>query len=260
MQTPSPICLSLGLTLAFNTFSVDVDGAEPAADRAAETTAAETTTADTVAPTMASAPDHPALILQQLSESAREDRLVSAWLGTSLGVAATGVGLLVDSEYDASYGQTVWILGLISLTGGLIEFLMPSPLERFAAEWGTGSPNYTPAALEAAWREEADAARSGRHVAGVIGLSLGGLGLGAGALVLAGVGDYDRSKEAELATISLLGGAGFATLGALAFVVKSPLERQYLLAYPNAAVSSLPLDVALVPTRGGGALQVMGSF
>ena len=145
------------------------------------------------------------------------------------------------------------------MVGGLLDFLRLTPMEKFAAEFGPGSPNYSPETLEATWRSKAEEARTGRLVAGTVILAVGVAGLGVGAAVVAGAGDLDREERSEWVVASLVGGAAFVTAGALAWTMESPIERQFALAYPGAA-APVRVDVSFVPTRGGGQLQLTGSF
>ena len=196
-----------------------------------------------------------AQILAALGERVHDERVMGALSGIGLGLAATGTGLLVDLEYDISWGETVWIVGGVNVVSGILSLFNDTPIEEFAAEWHAGSSE----ALETAWRDKAEGERAGRQAFGVICLGIGVVSMGGGAAVVAGVGDLERHDRAEWSALAFIGGGAFVTLGALTLTMKGNFEQGYELAYPSAP--SVPqLNVGFAPTPGGGALRLGGQF
>lgn len=246
-------CLCVGAAVAAVSFPCELHGAEPVHAALKERAKDPSVQAGGQAA-------YAAALLEELGRKEADDRMVMAWTSVALGAAATGAGLLADYEYDASYGEAVWILGLLSVAGGLSNFVFRGPMEQFAAEHGPGSPHYSPAALEAAWREKADEARTGRKIASVIAMGLGVAGIAAATAVVAGAGDLDDGDKAEWSVIGYVGGTAFATAGVMAWFVESPMERHYHLAYRAASTPSAHLGLGVSPVRGGAAVQLGGVF
>jgi hypothetical protein len=202
------------------------------------------------------ATQHAAAVLQKLGKQEQHDRIVGSSLSIALGTAAIGTGLLVDRQYDQSYGEVLWITGLLGVGGGLLGLVMRGPMQRFAEEWHSDpSP-----ALQSAWHIKAEEGRSSRKLLGVINLVIGGAGVASGALLLAGAGDLNRSDQADLATLAFLGGGLFVSAGIAGLTLESNFERGYGLAYPAPASALPPLHIGFAPARGGGSLQLTRVF
>jgi hypothetical protein len=211
-------------------------------------------TSEAVGPSPAA--QHAAAVLQKLGKQEQHDRIIGSSLSVALGTAAIGAGLLVDRQYDQSYGEVLWITGLLGVGGGLLGLVMRGPMQRFAEEWRSDpSP-----ALQSAWRLKAEQGRSSRKLLGVINLVIAGAGIASGALLLAGAGDLNRSDQANLATLAFLGSGLFASAGIASLTLESRFERGYGLAYPALARGLSPLHIGFAPARGGGSLQLTRVF
>jgi hypothetical protein len=202
--------------------------------------------------------DAPARLLEQLAQAAHGERLTRSWLSLGSGAALTAAGLFDEADGDAGFGRVVWIAGLLSITGGTLGLLVPSPLEKLQREAGSGSAGYSPGALEAAWRARADDTRAARHIVGVVNLVLGGAGLAASGALLGGLSDWSERRRQSWAVQFFAAGALFSTAGVTALLIPSEAEKGYDLAYPARASASLSLQIA--PARGGATLQLCGSF
>jgi len=199
---------------------------------------------------------HAAAVLKKLGKQEQHDRIIASSLSVVLGSAAIATGLFVDRQYDQSYGEVLWITGLLGVGGGLLGLVTRGPMQRFAEEWHSDpSP-----ALQSAWHIKAEQGRSSRKVLGVINLVIGGAGIASGALLLAGAGDLNRSDQANLATLAFLGGGLFASAGIAGLTLESGFERGYGLAYPAAASALSPLHIGFAPARGGGSLRLTRAF
>lgn len=89
---------------------------------------------------------------------------------------------------------------------------------------------------------------------------IGAAFLGASGALLAGVGDMDRSERGRLVVnAGLLGGVNLSG-GLVTLLIESDLERAFERAYGTGDVSSVGIHVGVTPVRGGGALQMGGTF
>jgi MFS family permease len=195
-------------------------------------------------------------VLLQLAETERSARFASAYSLFISGAAAITAGLVADLVYDRGYGRVVWIFGAVAGAGGVVNLLMAHPFERMARE----AEGWSPSQLQSEWERRALIARNTRKVGGVVGLSLGGLIIGAGAAVAAGMGDLDReAKQDWTATLIVLGGA--VTGGGLtSLLVESPFESSYRIAYGSEPSEDGPVTLSVGPTMGGAALSLHGRF
>ncbi|HEU4577099.1 MAG TPA: hypothetical protein VFS67_02520 [Polyangiaceae bacterium] len=210
------------------------------------------------APPASAAPlDHPASVLDRYARDARDARVSNGWWSLGGGAALVASGLISVYGQDDSWGHFVWIAGGVSMLGGLMQLFIPSDLERLERESGGRAPGYSPGALDAAWKAKADEARTLRHVAGIADLSAGALGITAGSLLAAGVGDLNHSDRLGWSVGSFVAGGLLTLGGVVTLLVPSSTEKGYQIAFPASAVR---MDVALAPAPGGGTLQLSGSF
>jgi hypothetical protein len=140
-----------------------------------------------------------------------------------------------------------------------LQLVRPSTLEALDRDFGGGTPGYTPAGLDSAWREEAKAARFARHVAGGIDLTLAAGGITAGALLAGGVGELSQSNRTTWTITSFVAGGLMGLSGVLTLLRESAVEKGYALAFPASSTPKI-VDVGLAPVPGGGTLQVVGTF
>jgi hypothetical protein len=201
--------------------------------------------------------DHPASVLDRYARDAHDDRVTNAWWSMGGGAALVASGLISVYGQDDSWGHFVWIAGGVSMLGGLMQLFVPSELERLESESGGRTPGYSPSALDAAWKAKADEARTMRHIAGITDLSAGAVGITAGSLFAAGVGDMSHSDRLGWSVGCFVAG-GLLTLGGVAtLLVPSHAEKGYQVAFPGPSVR---VDMGVAPAPGGGTLQLTGSF
>jgi hypothetical protein len=235
--------------------------AEPGAPAPATATEAPSTPS---APVVAPAPvadDRAAAVLDELAAHAGAQRRVGSVALLGVGAVSVGAGLLSEHEYDSSFGKALWIGGASAMGLGLLGLLFSGEMERFAAEQAALGPGQTPEALESAWRQRAEAARSKRKRGAVFNLCIGAAGIGTGVALAAGVGDLSKEDKADWVTLALVGGGAFVASGSAALVLKSEMEKGFELAYPTAARSpSARLEVGPLALPSGGGLQAFGSF
>lgn len=116
--------------------------------------------------------------------------------------------------------------------------------------------------LEQEWYEKALEARRSRHVAGVLGLTLGGLGLG-GSILGAGLdADWDHAS-----TFTMVAGfsVAFAVAGVAAFAIESPMEQSYRTWHALRGVGQRPAPTprptfGAAPLPGGGMISMGLTF
>lgn len=211
--------------------------------------------ADTAA---AASSDDAAFAKRTLRLFADDSRIVR--LGTGAGLVLTGAssiaaGIIADGSYHEPYGQVLWIGGLAVLTSGVVSFFSKTPMEAFARDASALSPRE----LEVRWAIAAERARTARKASGLASVILGAAAAGAGAALAAGAGNLENdSKQAWAVALIGVGGAFLGT-GVTSFLVESPLERGYRVAY---GVDASPADVSLSisPTLGGGAATLLTRF
>ncbi len=91
-------------------------------------------------------------------------------------------------------------------------------------------------------------------------MSVGTLLLGATGALLAGVGDMAHAERGRLVVITgLLGGANLSG-GLVTLLIESDLERAFETAYGASDVSSFSVQLGMASLRGGGAVQMRGTF
>jgi len=201
--------------------------------------------------------DHPAAVLDRYARDAHETRITNAWWSVGGGAALVTSGLITVSGDHESWGHFVWIAGGVSILGGLVQLFLPSDLEQLESASGGRTPGYSPGTLEGAWKVKADAARTERHVVGVIDLSAGAVSITAGSLLAAGVGDMSHSDRVGWSVGSFVAGGLLTLGGVVTLLVPSNTEKGYQIAFP---APSLRVDVGVAPAPGGGTLQLTGSF
>lgn len=202
--------------------------------------------------------DRAAGVLSQLAEGARRERITRAWLSLGSGAVLTTAGLLDEADGDAAFSRVVWIAGLLSSTGGVLNLVLQTPLERLERDAGAGSSGYSPSKLEKSWRAQVEEARAARQIISAVHFVLGGAGLaGSGALV-AGLGDWSERRRERWAVQLLAGGTIFVSAGIATLLLRSDTEKGYDLAYQAPRRPRLGLNFA--PVRGGATLQICGAF
>lgn len=201
--------------------------------------------------------DHPAGVLERFAHDAHETRVSNAWWTMGGGAVLVASGLITVAGDHESWGHLVWISGGVSLLGGLAQLFIPSELERLESESGGRTPDYSPSALDAAWKAKADGERTMRHVAGITNLSAGAAGITAGSLLAAGVGDMSHSDRVGWSVGCFVAGGLLTLGGVVTLLVPSDTERGYHIAFPPPSVR---VDVGVAPAPGGGTLQLSGSF
>ncbi|MEO8183990.1 MAG: hypothetical protein ABI895_34645 [Deltaproteobacteria bacterium] len=244
------VSASAGLLLAVAFSSPSLLAAEPASDVAANE--ASTTSAVRL--------DHPSAVLDTFADHAHDARLTSAWLSIGSGALLVGSGLLTAYSGDRdSYGHFVWGAGTLSVASGVLQLFLPSSLEKLDRDWGGRTPGYSPAGLDSAWQQQAEAARVERYVAGSIDLTVAAGGITAGALLSSGVGNLSGSSRTRWAVTSFVTGGLMTLAGVLTLVRKSDVEKGYELAFPTSSTPKI-VDVGVAAGPGGGTLQLFGTF
>jgi hypothetical protein len=247
------------LACALVTAGGSARAAEPAPDAASTPLVPLAAPAES-GPALAPATDHPASVLSRLADDAHSSRITGAWTSLALGAGLTAWGTAEALSGDDEYA-TWWLLigGASSLTSGLLAFFVLDDLEEFNAESGAGAPGYSRAGLEGAWRMKAQHARGRRHAGGVMSLSLGAIGIGAGSVLAAGVGDMSKTRRENWAISTLAVGGAFAISGVIALLRRTSMERGYEAAYPSASPTAR-LDVSVAPGANGASLMLSGQF
>jgi hypothetical protein len=233
-------CLIAHFTLGAAWLSATASAAEPAF---------------TGEPARASDDQRASAVLATLGKQAGEIQTVGGWSRVIAGVALTTTGIVVDSEYDASYGPAFWITGVALIAGGLTSLLARPPIEAFADEVGP-----SPAGLEATWRARASEAKSRRKTLGIVELGVGVAGATAATILAAGAGNLSREDRSQwVALTALASGSGFAN-GLYRLLVESDIETGYAVAYPATSAAARKVDVGVAPLPNGGAVQLQATF
>jgi hypothetical protein len=165
-------------------------------------------------------------------------------------------GLLADLEYEASYGESLWIGGLIVMVSGGVSMFKPGKLEGMAEQFGDGR---SPDELRSVWQDEAKATKRARQIGGGVLLGLGVVAGTAGSLVAAGVGDADEQPKRDWSVALLLASGGLFAGGVASLLVESPIEEGYRAAYGESAEGP-PVTVGIAPAPGGGTVSLLGRF
>lgn len=200
--------------------------------------------------------------LETESAWARKTRVLTGGLGVGLGAATVGVGTVLLGR-DTTPGGVVVVGqgGLLLLSGlhGLIwrrdpfEELMRD-VERTKRHGGASAVSLQ--ALEVRWYELALRERRRRRIEGGIFTALGGVILGAAAVLAAAPGDMDPTLRGPY-TRSLLGaGIGAIGVGLAKLFIPSALERSYV-SFEHGTHST---SFRLVPLAGGNTISFGAAF
>lgn len=202
--------------------------------------------------------DDAARMLARLAETAQDERITRGWLALGSGVALTGAGLLDEADGDAGFGRVVWIAGLLSLTGGVLSFVLPTPLERLERDAGSRSADYSPRALQERWRSQAEKTYAARKIISIVQWVISGTSLAASGALVAGLGDWSERRRERWAVQLFAVGTLFTSAGITTLLIRSDTEKGYDLAYAPRAGAGLQLHFA--PVRAGATLQLGGTF
>ena len=172
------------------------------------------------------------------------------------GAAAITAGVIADAVYDRYYGTPLWIIGALVEVGGLMSLFRSGTFERLARD----ADGYSAAQLQSEWSQHALLARKGRRIGGAAGLVLGGLAIGTGAAIAAGLGELKGEQRQDWTTALIAFGGGLMGSGVVSILVESPLESGYRSAYGNDPDGSTALTLNVAPTLGGAALHLSARF
>lgn len=200
--------------------------------------------------------------LETESTWAKKTRFLTGGLGVGLGAATIGIGSVLLAR-DATAGGVVIVgqggLALLSGIHGLLwrrdpfEELMRD-VERTRRQGGASAESMH--RLEVRWYELALTQRKWRHIEGGASAALGGILVGAAAVIAAAPGDMDATLRG-LYTRSLLGtGIGALVVGIAKLVVPSAVERSYV-AFEQGGRAPV---FRLSPLPGGSTLSLGASF